>query len=88
MSVLFRQLIIDISTSSSAKNNIYKILLTTSGHEVFSDKVIFTGTDTRLLPYAKKLISGEQIRVTIEGVPSPNGISTLSISYFDLPWTE
>lgn len=75
-------------SSTGTRNNVYKILLLIGGSETFQDKVGFSGTDVRILPYAKKLIAGEQIRVTIEGVSTPNGVSTISVSYLDLPWTE
>ncbi len=75
-------------SSTGTRNNVYKILLLTGGSETFRDKIGFSATDTRILPYAKKLIAGEQIRITIEGVSTPNGVSTISVSYLDLPWEE
>lgn len=75
-------------SSTGTRKNVYKILLLIGGSETLQDKVGFSETDVRILPYAKKLIAGEQVRVTIEGVSTPNGVSTISVSYIDLPWTE
>ena len=76
-------------SSTGTKNNLFKILLTAAGApEELSDKFGFSAIDTRSLSYSKKLAAGEQIRVTIDGVSNPNGTSTISIYYLDLPWVE